>query len=359
MNIDYEKLNDYIDRDFQDMKKFKERSYIYSVNDQYRQKVKKINNSKIRNVNRKVNKEQVISTVLNFYQDLDIDLYNHVKDIIMGKSEIPIFIYNVNDKQNNFQEKDKEVFDGNSRLDSCSKSILLSPDGKQHFFKNGTSKLYIALSGDIKDYYKLAHELAHTFQNDSELISPKRSYELLSELAPIVIENLLDDYLVKNNLVTEKEVLNRRVLSDMSMQFVSTINFLRMELALQKCEEDEITEKDFFDILDLYNINMNPTLSEVMFLSMQNDSIDFTTRYVIAHLLSPTIYKNYKSNPENTVQQFKKMCENIKRDNYMEIALQDVGINMWDFDTIVNDKNLYINENERKLYELSNSMGER
>ena len=151
----------------------------------------KIKNRHISKITTLLTEDQTKKIALQFFKDLDQELYEKAKTIVEGDSEIDFNMYKL-DKTEDFSRTKSDDMPVHTKAPS-----VLS--------KNGKSAVYIPCMGTIEDVYSLVHELSHTFDltpNDT----PTR--HILGEVAPYCFEAMLSKYLVEKKFATKEDVTN-------------------------------------------------------------------------------------------------------------------------------------------------------
>lgn len=362
--INIEQLNNYLDIDSQELSRYTDlhKKILYGSNHEFAYKTKKIKQTKIGVINRKFNEDEIKKIILDFYENLDIDMYKSAKKILTGQDDfIKISIYEKNNVENLIEpNKDFPTYLEFPTFLSANTTITL-PNNKKAKIAKDVSKIYVPLNGEIQDIYRLAHELAHTFDYSSQSFEKKFPREILGEVTPAFIENLLDDYLLENNYISENEVLNRRKEMHIEIKKDALINITRMELVFWKEKNGEITEKTLNEYIDSKKMNLNTYNLQRMCDDFFNrrERISYMTRYVIAQFISTYIYSNYKRDTNLTMKQLKNYFMSMKENNFWD-SLKNINVDLENTDPLIDARNEYLDDiirRENKIYDKYN--GER
>lgn len=252
--------------------------------------------------------DQTKEIALQFFKDLDQELYEKVKNIVEGNSEIDFNMYKL-DKTEDFSRTKSDGMPVHTKT-----PCVISKDGK--------SAVYVPCKGTVEDVYLLVHELSHTFdliQNDN----PTRN--MLGEVTPYCFEAMLSQYLVKNGIATKEEVTSREKGNIVSHYDDGVETFAKLELMGIKEQQGKIKQEDITVMQKRYGIT-NRQLGYVLGrLAQSEPNVDYKARYMIAQLIYPHYMEQYEQNPQNTIKTMKEYFEQIKTNNF-EGSLGTLGI---------------------------------
>lgn len=210
-------------------------------------------------------KEQTIKIALEFYKNLDKELYEKVKNIIEGKSDIRFKIYNYDPKS------DSEKVDDEG-LPIYSKTPM--------FLKYYEKKiLYLPCNETIEDVYVLIHELAHTLdyvKNDNF------TRNFLTEVTPNCVEVILRDYLLKNKIVSLNDNLNSEKEKIFSLYDTSLNTLAKLELIFVKLRNKEIKQEDIINLQKKYGINNNRVKYILDDIMKSRSNVYYGARYMVS-----------------------------------------------------------------------------
>jgi len=252
---------------------------------------------------------QTKKIALQFFKDLDQELYEKVKTIVEGDSEIDFNMYKL-DKTEDFSRTKDDGMPVHTKT-----PCVMSKDGK--------SAIYVSYKGTVEDIYLLVHELSHTFdliQNDN----PTRN--MLGEVTPHCFEAMLSQYLVENGIATKEEVTSREKGNIVSHYDDGVETFAKLELMGIKEKQGDIKQEDITAMQKRYGIT-NRQLGYVLGrLAQSEPNVDYKARYMIAQLIYPHYIEQYEQNPQSAIRTMKEYFEQIKTNNF-EGSLQTLGIN--------------------------------
>lgn len=190
------------------------------------------------------------------------------------------------------------------------------------FSKNGKSAVYVPCKGTIEDIYLLVHELSHTFDlmpNDNT------TRNMLGEVTPYCFEAMLSQYLLKNEIASKEDTVNREKGSSISQYDDGVETFAMLELMRVKEKQGNITQEDITEMQKKYGIS-NRQLSYILRrLAQSETNIDYKARYMIAQLIYPHYMERYKQNHEKAIKNLKEYFEQVKM-NKFENSLKVLGI---------------------------------
>lgn len=359
LNVDYEQLNKRIQEAAEEISKLKYREYIYMISKTSFKELPYINNyNPAPTIARKYSNEELISITLDFYKWLDEDMYKEVLKIITGQSEIPIAVYN-DETKNNLLNPISGFCEYSKRptVENTLETILITDENKEHNVKRSQAKIYAYRKGDCiekyMEFYILAHEIAHSFAiNLNDFFNPTEN--LLTEVTPIIIEYLMDIYLLKNGLVTEYEVLRKQSREENRNKMTNDeIIFAVMELAKAYKEKGTINECILEQTFRNEEINLNSSrIENICENIIQNkNSIDVSFRYVIANLISvPNFSERYTKNPQEAITRLKEFIGKVKDDDLQgSLKCFDIELTQEGIEHLVEEKKKYRKQLERQL----------
>lgn len=174
LKLDMERLNNCVEKDARDIGRFKERSYIYYIVSQYLKKVPRISGRFIPPIYLKLSNQEILKTVLEFFESLDPEMYKQAKSIIMGQNEIKMNIYD-KEQAEEVEKNEKPV----PQSEKLKKSPLMQIEQdfiwykekgieKEHRVKRGKARIFVPKEGSINDVYNSAHEISHSFDLNLE-----------------------------------------------------------------------------------------------------------------------------------------------------------------------------------------------
>lgn len=286
-------------------------------------------------------REEAISIVLNFFESLDDEeLYEYVKSILMGQNKnIGINIFNFSDITN-FSEKDENglrKYSSECQLENRGEKALakiLLKDEFQDFSDHISNEDFV-----LQDIYDIVHEISHTFDLGNNAKS-RKARSLFAEITPYCFERMLGEYLVSNNIVSERtkdKITQRR--TECSMRHARSV-CAKVNLVKLKEKEGCLTKDNVKNILERNNI-YNPFYVKSMFRDVleYEPSIDFEAKYPIAELTAHQYMNVYKKDKKEAMERLKKYCEEIKRGNLNDEVLKLVGCptNIKEVEEIAND----------------------
>ena len=353
--IDINKIKQYVNQDVKELESLKE---IYYIVREYALRVPRINLEKMGKLHITMNRENVIKTVLSFYESIDKDMYEQSKDILMEQNETPIFIYP------KYVAK-KEKLPEDARVETIKKPYYIVQNGREiKQYVIAGEQIAVPIDGDIRDVYVLAHELSHTMDSNPNNL---RKNSLLGEITPDCIENIMDYYLLRKGTITESQVMQRRLEKANGIRFDCIKILARMELAKTYIEKEglldessirmllekyKISEKDFFSILKDLLIDWE---------NIKNGSgkIEYMSRYILADLVtSPYFQKIYENNPEKAIEMLKDFQTKMKEGKSPKECMGAFGLdmNMETLTSLIDNKIRYVHELESKTRQDSDEL---
>ena len=292
-------------------------------------------------------KNKSIRLTLDFFKSIDDEMYQNALKILSGQSEIPIHFH---------QCDPVTISHRRSRNNYLSRSIGLPHKQRQNIDKTFTS-IDVYLSNSIEDVFNLSHELSHTFTVDTNksLINHPKDLELLSEVIPFSIEQLLQNYLLKEKVITKTYANQSNILRTIDISDSAFYIQLRLFLiGLYKDNNDKIT---FNTLKNNSFIRNEEQIQSLCQYYEGSDSILRASRYVIADTIAiPNIVKKYNSNPDKTISQLKDFSYKLESGQPLNEILStiDIGLSTECLYSLLDKKNEY-NKNLLKNYQNNNS----
>lgn len=268
--------------------------------------VKKQHSSKITTPS---TEDQTKKIALQFFKGLDQELYEKIKTIVEGNSEIDFNMYKL-DKIEDFSRTKGDCFPVYTKTPS-----VISRDGK--------SAVYVPCTGTIEDIYLLVHQLLSTLISIPEDNSTKN---MLGEVIPACFEAMLSQYLVESRIATKEEVANREKGNIVSHYDDGVETFVELQLMGIQEQQGNIKQEDITALQKRYGIT-NKQLGYILEkLAQSETNVDYHARYMIAQLIYPHYMEQYERKPQSAIITMKKLFEQIKTNNF-EGSLQTLGIN--------------------------------
>lgn len=355
MDIDCEALNKKIKDDVkekQGIDKLKINELVYLSNEKNADMVRNLNGQFSYNVFHPKDKDEVIKIVLKFYQNLDRDFYERAKRIILDQDDdIKIVIYD--DKVKKYLPKNRgfKQYSDEPKITTYDADIFLDNKNCNHKFKNGVAQIYIPLQGELKDINVLTHEIAHTFSLSYRDYNKNETEKLFSETCPIIMEKLLENYLLKRNYISDYQIINRIIKSERGLNRYSHINSTRLDLSKIYEEKGILNKEDLLEYMKqkgfkLTKDNVN-TMVDIIVNSKEN--IFESTKYVLASLISLRIYKLGADDKER-VEILKGFLNGIKN-NELDEVFSSIGLenNEESFNVLAKEKNEYLSEIQERI----------
>jgi len=175
--------------------------------------------------------------------------------------------------------------------------------------KNGKINFYY--EGNINDLFTIVHEIAHVFnlciivdeEDVKKCTLPREEY---TEGASIILENLLGEYLVNNNIITENDFKLRKTFrleneKTCAMSLIIQIELINKFLSNNNINQNDIDElfmklyKDnlFRNATQIYGYGFNDIISSIVYgigLKVETD-----LKYVNGHLISKKVLSSNNS----------------------------------------------------------------
>ena len=297
-----------------------------------------------------------IPLTLDIFKSIDDEMYQKALSIFSRQDEIPI-IYN---HAHPSYKTCRRSFNHH-----MSPAISLSKNSHKDIDKTFTI-IEMNLSDSIEDIYDLAHEISHTFHQNPNipLIDKSEEIGLLSEIPPFISEQFVQDYLLKEKIITPAYAIQRDLYSASNISRMSRIIRLRIILAslylknipdnirnnstiLQKNEYMPLTAKTLLDSGIINNENEIQILCQDYknWDPIKNPINSNFINYVLAYtVVYPYINEKYKANPNKTISQIKKFTEYLKHGDSVKEALNilDISLTPEFISSLLEQKNKYI-----------------
>ena len=253
---------------------------------------------------------QTKEIALQFFKEIDHELYEKVKGITEGNSEIDFNMYTLDENEDFSKTK------GDGMPIHTKEPCVIS--------KKGKSAIYVPCKGTIEDIYLLVHELSHTFdlvENDN----PTRN--ILGEVTPDCFEAMLSQYLFKNGIATKEDVINREKGRNVSHFDDCVETFAKLELMKIQEQQGDIKQEDINQMQKKYGIKDGQLGYVLGRLAQSEPNVDCKARYMIAQLAYPHYMEQYQQNPKDTIRSLKEYFEQVKANNF-EGCLEILGIDL-------------------------------
>lgn len=300
-------LNSFIDENLQNKINSTDYDFLYKISGMMTNGVH-IKDRHISEITTPSTEEQTKGIALQFFKELDQELYEKVTDILNGKSDFEFNMYQLS------EDEDFSKTKNNGMPVHTKTPCVISKDGK--------SAVYVPCKGSVEDIYFLVHELSHTFdftKNDN----PTRN--LMGEITPHCFEAMLSQYLLENGIATRDDVVNREKVTSRNHYDDGAETFAKLELMKIKEQQGKIEQEDIIQIQKKYGIT-NRQLGFVLERLVHSEpNVDYKARYMISLLVYPHYMEQYKQNPQKALKALKDYFEQIKNDN-MPKSLEALGI---------------------------------
>lgn len=301
-------LNKFIYENMQNRERSTDYNLLYRISKIMSNELK-IKDRHINEITKPISEKQTKEVTLQFFKELDQELYEKAKKIIDGNSDIGFNMY---------------MLDGNEDF-SKTKSDGMPVHTKIPcvFSRNGKSAVYMPYKGTIEDIYLLVHELSHTFDIGKNNNSTRN---MLGEVTPACFETMLNQYLIEKGIATKEDTTNREMGRIVHYYDDAVETFAKLELIKIKEQQENITHKNFIEIQKKYGIT-NRQLSYVLKrLANSGSNVDYKARYMNALLIYPHYMEQYTENPQKAIRTLKEYSKQIKANNF-ENSLKTLGIN--------------------------------
>lgn len=304
---DFEQLNGFIHENLKNRRNSTNYNLLHIISEMMTKGLN-VNDRRFNDITTPSSENQTKQIALQFFKELDQELYEKAKNIVEGNSEIDFNIYKL-DKTEDFSRTKSDGMPIHTKT-ACVKT------------KDGKSAVYVPCTGTVEDIYLLVHELSHTFdliKNDN----PTRN--MLGEVTPYCFEAMLGQYLVENGIATKNEIASREKGNIVSHYDDGVETFAKLELMKIKEKQGDINQEDIIDMKKRYGITDRQLGYVLGRLAHSEPNVDYRARYMIAQLVYPHYMEQYERNPQNAIRIMKEYFEQIKTNNF-EGALQTLGI---------------------------------
>lgn len=307
----YEEINNIIDefiKDEQSKEYIKRFDYVEKLSE----KVLKMKKTTITSetYSRKIDLNETIKIVYNFFKSIDISMANQFMNIISYVDENNKPCVNFIPKNNYEQESFVDI------------------NGIVHFYYSNTPE----------DIFDLGHEVLHVMNrsivNTKDGLTMTMTNNYFTEAVSLLYEELIGDFVVRNEYITENDFNILKCKRLRNTKFCALNIIFELELIKMKLKGIKISEENFTELLNSYDkpsikyIIMSEgykDISELMTISENGLKVISSQRYVIGailtkELLNSTSVKddfinlnhevgNANSNIDNIMEEFvKKMC---------------------------------------------------
>jgi len=300
-------LNSFIDLNISHKSKSTDYDFLYKVSEMMATRIQ-IGDRYIHEVDKPISLEDAKSIALSFYQDLDQELYEKVSDVVNGNSKFEFRMYPY-DRNEDFSKRDENGLPIHTR------------GAKVQSYK-GKSVIYIPCRGTIFDVYSAVHEIAHTFDFiDGD--NPTRN--MLGEVTPYSFQAMLKNYLLKNNIITEKEAaeIEKEEIKSRFDDGVET--FAKLKFMKIKAQKGRIEQEDINKIQSDYKLHPNQLNFIINRMIHGDNNVDCRARYMIAQLIYPKYMEDYEKDPKEAIKRLKEYFTHVK-ENKFEESLKTLGI---------------------------------
>ena len=273
-------------------------------------KNKNVNNSDVLVV-APIDRSQLLSITLDFFNSIDPEFYKKTIEIILQQNnDIKMNMYNIHEVSD-FKTRDENDF-----VEHTPYGVVQTRNGQalvniptRTELRGEEEKIINKKDCTLEDLYTVVHEIAHLFDLNLDISKPtkneiageKETYEdniareLTGEATTIAFEGLLSDYLLKNTAYPKaaiQQISNKRINSCLQK---ARIVYSRLLLAREKNERGEITLDFIEKLMKDYNLSIQDV--RYMASSIINSPKDMLmqNRYAIGGLIAPTIIKTYKT----------------------------------------------------------------
>ena len=327
-----------------------------------KQNIKPINSTEV-DLTFPIKKDEVIKLCFDFFESIDPVIAKKAKLVFLNQlDDIKTNMYDVD------EVKDFNKYDENGILEYTKdgsvhtrfgKTIVHLPTGRLSSVKE---KKITQKECTLCDVYWTVHEIAHTFDlvhdesipqiisSEDEINSPYKfqrngAREMLVETTAIIFEKLLTDYLLTNTQYPKaaiQQVANRR---ERIFYLMSRDSYSKLILSKIKEEKGIIDEQEIRKIMEQYDLTPNTIQQLALDMIDNSQSISWQRKYILASLFSPTIFMEYKKNPEKGKLLIKEYIYQVKNDRF-DGALEVFGIKMSDkgLNKLIKNKNKYQTE---------------
>lgn len=301
-------LNDFIQENLQNRKNSTNYDLLYRISGMMTKDFK-IKDRHFDSITKPSTIEETKEIALQFFKELDQELYEKVKGVIEGNSKFAFNMYML-DENEDFSLTDNDGMPIHSKTPRVME-------------RNGKAGIYVPCKGTLEDIYLLVHELSHTFDYVEGTNDPVRN--MLGEVTPHCFEAMLSQYMLEKGIVTREDVTNREKGTTISHYDDGVETFAKFQLMKLKEQNGDISQEDINQMQKKYGIT-NKQLGYVLGrMAGSEPTIDYRARYMTAQLIYPHFMKQYEQNPQNAIMTLKEYFEQIKSNNFIG-SLQTLGI---------------------------------
>lgn len=308
--VDIEKLNSVIEENLRYRKNYTDYNLLKMISERMAKEIK-IEDRKNNEIQTFFKPNDTIKIALDFFKNIDEELYSQAKEIVDGTSIVEFRIYKLKDVKDFSKVEDDGL-----------------PEYSRTPCVNGNSNrtvMYVPLKETVEDIFILVHEISHTFDFNTNYESNNRARNMLGEVTPACFESMLAKYLLENKIVEEKDICSREKGNFISKYDDGVETFTKLILMDTKQNKGNITLEDIESMQRRFNLTKNSTRYILNRLISAPDNVDYRARYMMAQLVSPYIIEQYSENTEDTIINLKQYFNEIKEDNFNG-ALEKIGI---------------------------------
>ena len=301
-------LNSFIDENLRNRKNSTNYDLLYNISEMMTKDFK-VKDRRYNPITKPSTMEETKEIALQFFKDIDQELYEEVKKIVEGNSKFSFNMYML-DENEDFSKTYNDGMPIHTKIPSVVE-------------RNGKVGVYVPCKGTIEDIYLLVHELSHTFDLAEGHYNPTRN--MLGEVTPHCFEAMLSQYLLEKEIATREDVVNREKATTISHYDDGVETFAKFKLMQIKEKNGNIGQDDIIQLQKEYGIT-NKQLGYVLGrMANSEPTIDYRARYMIAQLIYPHFMEQYEQNPQNAIKIIKEYFEQIKSNNLIG-SLQTLGI---------------------------------
>lgn len=251
---------------------------------------------------------QTKSIALQFFKDLDSELYEKAKNIVDGSSEFDFNMY---------------MLDGVNDFSSCKASGMPAHTKIPCVMtKNGKSAIYVPCKGTVEDIYLLVHEISHTFDFGEKDNSTRN---LLGEVTSYCFEAMLSRFLTENGILNREDVTNREKGDIINCYDDVVETFAKLELMRIKEQKGNIRQTDISEIRKAYSLSDKSLQYILNRLEDSKTNVDYKARYMVALLVYPYYMEQYEKDSKQAVKSMKAYFDKVKAGNFIQ-SLESLGI---------------------------------
>ena len=285
-------LNSFIDENLRNRKNSTNYDLLYNISEMMTKDFK-VKDRRYNPITKPSTMEETKEIALQFFKDIDQELYEDVKKIVEGDSKFSFNMYML-DENEDFSKTYNDGMPIHTKIPSVVE-------------RNGKVGVYVPCKGTIEDIYLLVHELSHTFDLAEGHYNPTRN--MLGEVTPHCFEAMLSQYLLEKGIATREDVVNREKATTISHYDDGVETFAKFKLMQIKEKNGNIGQDDIIQLQKKYGIT-NKQLGYVLGrMANSEPTIDYRARYMIAQLIYPHFMEQYEQNPQNAIKIIKEYFE--------------------------------------------------